>query len=263
MTAQSRSKGPRPLVGIPACYRDLAGVGFHMVAEKYILAVVEAVGAIPVIIPALAEQQDLAGLFARLDGVLVTGSQSNVEPTRYGGTPSDPGTMHDPSRDASNLPLIPAAVAAGIPLLAICRGCQELNVAYGGTLHQKLHELSGRMDHRADSQASLDVQYGPRHVIRLTESGLLRKLIGADEATVNSVHWQGVDQVGAGLAVEAVAEDGTVEALRVEGAPSFALAVQWHPEHRHAENPVSRAIFGAFAEAIRERRRGRSSAAAA
>lgn len=234
-----------------------------MVAEKYVLAVAEAVKATPVIIPALAEQQDLESLLTRLDGVLVTGSQSNVEPARYGGAPSDPGTMHDPFRDASNLLLIPAAVDAGIPLLAICRGCQELNVAYGGTLHQKLHELSGRMDHRADAGASLDAQYGPRHIVRLSEGGVLRRLIGADEAMVNSVHWQGVDRIGEGLSVEAVAEDGTIEALRVENARSLALAVQWHPEYRHAENPVSRAIFGAFADAVRQRQRGRSSDAAA
>jgi putative glutamine amidotransferase len=204
----------------------------------------------------------LEALLDRLDGILITGSQSNVEPARYGGGPSDPGTLHDPSRDASNLPLIQAAIEAGIPLLAICRGCQELNVAYGGTLHQKLHELSDRMDHRADNGAPIDVQFGPRHAVRFAEGGILRKLVGSDDAIVNSVHAQGVDRLGDGLAVEAVAEDGQVEALRVENAPSFALAVQWHPEHRHAESPVSRAIFAAFADAIYTRRDRRNSVAA-
>jgi putative glutamine amidotransferase len=224
-----------------------------MVAEKYVLAVVEAVGAVPVIIPALAELQRPEDFLGRLDGLLITGSQSNVEPARYGGRPSDPGTLHDPPRDASNLPLMPAAVKAGVPLLAICRGCQELNVAYGGTLHQKVHELPDRRDHRADNTQPIDVQFGPSHGVRFTPGGMLAKLVGAEAAIVNSVHSQGVDRVGTGLVVEAVADDGQVEALRVEAAPAFALAVQWHPEHRHAENPVSRAIFAAFAKAIRSR----------
>ena len=262
MAAQRSLQISPPLVGIPACFRDIAGTGFHMVAEKYVLAVAEAVGAIPVIIPALAERQQLDALLGRLDGMLVTGSQSNVEPSRYGGQPSDPGTLHDPSRDATNLQLIPAAIEAGIPLLAICRGCQELNVAFGGTLHQKLHELSDRIDHRAEAGAPIDVQFGPRHAVRLSEGGLLQRLVGSEVAMVNSVHAQGVDRVGRGLAVEAVAEDGQIEALRVENAPGFALAVQWHPEHRHAENPVSRAIFGAFADAIGRRRDRRGAAAA-
>lgn len=253
MAGRHPSRSSPPLVGVPACFRNIAGTGFHMVAEKYVLAVVEAVGAVPVIIPALAGRLQPRDFLERLDGLLVTGSQSNVEPKRYGGRPSDPGTLHDPSRDASNLPLLPAAVEAGIPLLAICRGCQELNVAFGGTLHQKVHELPDRMDHRADSTAPIDEQFGPRHIVRFAAGGLLHKLVGAETAIVNSVHSQGVDRVGAGLAVEATADDGQIEALRVEAAPAFALAVQWHPEHRHAENPVSRAIFAAFAEAIHRR----------
>ncbi|HLG86445.1 MAG TPA: gamma-glutamyl-gamma-aminobutyrate hydrolase family protein [Alphaproteobacteria bacterium] len=253
MAGRHSSRHSPPLVGIPACFRNIAGIGYHMVAEKYVLAVVEAVGAAPVIIPALGELQRPEDFLSRLDGLLITGSQSNVEPARYGGRPSDPGTLHDPPRDASNLPLIPAAVKAGVPLLAICRGCQELNVAYGGTLHQKVHELPDRLDHRADNTQPVDVQFGPRHSVRFTPGGLLAKLIGSESAIVNSVHAQGVDRVGAGLAVEAVAEDGQVEAIRVEDAPAFALGVQWHPEHRHAENPVSQAIFAAFADAIHRR----------
>lgn len=257
------SSAPPPLVGIPADFRDRGGTRFHMAAEKYILALVEAVGAIPVIVPALGDQQMIDALLSRLDGLLLTGSTSNVEPSRYGGVASDPGTMHDPLRDESNFAIIPAAVAAGVPLLAICRGFQEMNVAYGGTLHQKLHELPGRRDHRSDPVAPLDDQYAPVHAITLTEGGVLKRLLGTSTAMVNSVHWQGVDRLGKGLAVEALADDGTVEALRVENAPGFTLAVQWHPEHRHAENPVSRAIFGAFGEAVRRRQARAASSAAA
>ena len=253
MTGRHSSRSSPPLVGIPACFRNIAGTGFHMVAEKYVLAVVEAVGAMPVIVPALGGLQRPEDFLDRLDGLLITGSQSNVEPARYGGGPSDPGTLHDPSRDASNLPLIPTAIDAGVPLLAICRGCQELNVAYGGTLHQKVHELPDRIDHRADNTASIDVQFGPRHGVRFTPGGMLAKMIGSETGVVNSVHSQGVARLGIGLVVEAVAEDGQIEAIRVEGAPAFALGVQWHPEHRHAENPMSRAIFAAFADAIHHR----------
>lgn len=244
-----------PLVGIPADYRTLGGEAYDLAAESYILAVVEAMQALPVIVPALGDRLDIEGLLGRIDGLLVTGSQSNVAPSRYNGPEDDPGTMHDTRRDAGNLALIPAAVAAGVPMLAICRGFQEMNVAYGGSLHQKIHELPGRMDHRAVQSSDIDTIFGLRHPVRLAEKGMLHALLGAETAIVNSVHSQGVDRIGKGLSVEATAEDGTIEALRVDGAKDFALGVQWHPEHRATENPVSRAIFGAFTEAVNRRHR--------
>jgi putative glutamine amidotransferase len=243
-----------PLVGIPADFRILAGTGVHIVDDPYLRVVSGPVGAVPLILPALAEDQDWPALLASLDGLLITGSQSNVAPERYGGPAFDPGVMLDTRRDASTLPLIPAAVAAGVPLLAICRGFQEMNVAYGGSLHQKLHALPGRIDHRAKPGAPLDVAYGFAHSVHFTAGGLMRALTGNESDMVNSVHWQGVDRLGAGLEVEAVAEDGTIEAVRVADASCFALGVQWHPEHRPLENPVSRAIFAAFADALRQRR---------
>ena len=256
MTSQSR-----PIVGIPACFRDWAGARFHMIADEYIAAVLDRVGAIPLVIPAVADALDIDALLGGLDGILVTGSPSNVDPARYGGPASDPGTLHDPRRDETDLRLIPAAIRAGTPLLAICRGFQEMNVAYGGTLHQKLHELPGRLDHRAPISADPDIQYAAAHSVFLPEDGMLRSLLGTENTTVNSLHWQGVDRLGDGLVVDAVAEDGTIEAFHVAAARNFSLAVQWHPEHRPAENAVSRAIFGAFADAVHARR-NRSSAAA-
>jgi putative glutamine amidotransferase len=247
----------QPLVGIPADYRILGGVGVHTADETYIRAIVEQVGAIPVILPVLGSEFDLASRLAALDGLLLTGSGSNVHPTRYGGSPSAPGTIHDLGRDAQNLPLIHAAVAAGLPLLAICRGFQEMNVAFGGSLHQKLHEQPGRIDHRAPSGQPVDVQYDMAHPVDLPAGGVLRELLGADRAMVNSVHWQGVDRLADGLAVEAVAPDGTIEAVRVAEAAGFTLGVQWHPEHRPTENPVSRAIFAAFRAAVTKRAEGR------
>jgi putative glutamine amidotransferase len=245
-----------PIVGIPADFRVLAGTGAHIVDDPYVQAVA-GLGAIPVILPAMGPTGDYLAALAFLDGLLLTGSQSNVAPARYGGIESDPGVMHDERRDACDLALIPAAIEAGVPLLAICRGFQELNVAFGGSLHQKLHEQPGRFDHRAKPAQPTDIVFGMAHAVDFAEHGLMRRLTGGESGMVNSVHWQGVDRLGAGLEVEAVARDGTVEAVRVAGARAFALGVQWHPEHRPTENPVSRAIFAAFADAIRWRHRRR------
>jgi putative glutamine amidotransferase len=246
-----------PLVGIPADYRTLAGTAVHVVDQPYVDAIAETVGAIPIVLPALGARQDRQALLATLDGLLFTGSQSNVAPERYGGPARDPGVMQDLQRDATTLPLIIDAVEACVPLLAICRGFQELNVAYGGSLHQKLHEQPGRFDHRAKPGQPTDIVFGMAHPVKLAEGGVLRGLLDAETAMVNSVHWQGVDRLGQGLAVEALAEDGTVEAVRVADAGDFTLAVQWHPEHRPDENPVSRAIFAAFGAAVRRRRAAR------
>lgn len=226
---------------------------FHCVGEKYIKAVVEGAGAIAVLIPSLGEAMNAADLLSDFDGILLTGSPSNVEPHRYGGPASAEGTWHDPQRDATTLPLIPQVVAAGMPLLAICRGFQEMNVAFGGTLWQKLHEVEGYRNHTEDSASELDVQYGPAHTVALTPGGRLAKLAGADEMKVNSLHSQGVQKLGQDLDVEARAPDGVIEAFSVRNAKSFALAVQWHPEWKFADNRFSRALFAAFGEAARER----------
>lgn len=246
-------RNPKPLIGIPADRRLLGAHYFHCVGEKYIAAVAEGAQAIPVLIPSLGSGIDLEELLASFDGLLLTGSVSNVEPHRYGGPPSDPGTLHDPERDATTLPLIPKAVAAGLPVLAICRGFQEMNVALGGTLWQKLHEVEGYRDHRENKEASLDEQYGPTHDVLLKPGGLFRQLAGVDTLAVNSLHSQGVQKLAPGLAVEALAPDGVVEAFRVASAPSFAVGVQWHPEWKMQTNEFSRALFAAFGAAARAR----------
>ena len=243
----------KPLIGIPADRRLLGLHHFHCVGEKYIAAIAEAAGAIPVLIPSLGAGLDLEHLLNRLDGILLTGSPSNVEPHRYAGPPSDPGTWHDPERDATTLAMIPHAIAAGMPVFAICRGFQEMNVAFGGSLWQKVHEVEGRMDHREDTEAPLEIQYGPAHSIALEPGGVLRDLAGRATVDVNSLHSQGVDRLGEGLAIEARAPDGQIEAFRVRGARTFALAVQWHPEWRVMSNDFSRAMFAAFGAAARER----------
>ncbi len=226
---------------------------FHMVGEKYARAVLDAAQAAPLLIPSLADELGFDELLQRLDGLLFTGSPSNVEPHRYEGPPSAPGTLHDPARDATTLPLIRKAVRAGVPVFGICRGFQEMNVAFGGTLHQKLHEVPGHLDHRDDGSQPLEVQYGPAHDVTLEPGGVLRSLSAGDRIRVNSLHTQGIDRLGDELAVEARAPDGVIEAFRVRAAQHFALAVQWHPEWQVMANPFSRALFAAFGQASRER----------
>jgi putative glutamine amidotransferase len=243
----------RPLIGIPADRRMVGAHPFHMVGEKYARAVIDAAGAAPVLIPSLAEELGFDELLERLDGLLFTGSPSNVEPRHYEGPPSAPGTIHDPARDATTLPLIRKAVQAGVPVFGICRGFQELNVAFGGTLHQKLHEVPGHLDHRDDETLPLEAQYGPAHDVTLEPGGLLRSLADSDRIAVNSLHSQGIDRLGPPLAVEARAPDGVIEAFRVRAAASFAIAVQWHPEWKVMANPFSRALFAAFGQAAAER----------
>ncbi|MBS0400754.1 MAG: gamma-glutamyl-gamma-aminobutyrate hydrolase family protein [Proteobacteria bacterium] len=242
----------KPLIAIPADRRLVGKHHFHMVGEKYIRAVAEGADAVPVLIPAFGMDTGLQDLLDQFDGILLTGSPSNVEPHRYGGPASAPGTLHDPDRDATTLSLIPLAVAAGIPVLAICRGFQEMNVAYGGTLWQRVHEIEGHLDHREDESQPLDRQYGPAHEVLLEPGGVLRNISGGEKLTVNSLHSQGVDRLGQGLMVEARAPDGLVEAFSDPAAPGFALGVQWHPEWQFEKNAFSRALFGALGKASRQ-----------
>ncbi|HEX4152021.1 MAG TPA: gamma-glutamyl-gamma-aminobutyrate hydrolase family protein [Steroidobacteraceae bacterium] len=244
-----------PVIGIPADRRLCGKQHFHMVGEKYIDAIAVGAHALPMLVPSLDPTLDLEQLVEACDGILFTGSPSNVDPRHYGGPASAPGTLHDPSRDATTLPLIPKAIAAGLPVLAVCRGFQEMNVAYGGTLHQRLHEV-GFSDHREDETQPLDVQYGPAHEVLLEPGGLLRDIAGQDRLEVNSLHWQGVDALGRGLAVEARAPDGVIEAFRVADSQGFALGLQWHPEWQFEKNPFSSALFAAFGEAARRRAAG-------
>ena len=247
-----------PTIGLPADRRIIDPHPFHIVGEKYITAVRNGSGGVPFLIPALGDSVSPERILERLDGLLMTGSPSNVEPRHYAGARSKPGTMHDPARDATSLPLLEQALAGGVPLLCVCRGFQELNVVLGGSLHQEVHKIPGYAMHKEDPDAALEVQYGPAHDITLTEGGLLRQLAGAGRVSVNSLHAQGVDRLAAGVTVEAVADDGLVEGFRVDNAPGFALAVQWHPEWQFEKNEFSTAIFQAFGKACAERAAQRS-----
>ncbi len=242
----------KPLVGIPADRKLLGNHYFHCVGEKYLKALIDGADVVPVIIPSLGVGTQLDALIARLDGILLPGSPSHVEPHHYGGEPSPPGTPHDPERDATTLPLIRNIVDAGMPLLAICRGFQEMNVAYGGALWPKLHEVPGFNDHREDENMELDVQYGPSHPVTLSKHGVLHRIANTDQIMVNSLHWQGVRTLAPSLNAEAIAPDGVIEAFSVKDAKSFAVGVQWHPEWKMLSNDFSRALFAAFGKAAHE-----------
>lgn len=243
----------RPIVGVPACIKEMDGLPFHAVGDKYLRAVAEAAEAIPLVIPAFGDEYDIPDLLSRLDGLLFTGSPSNVHPSLYGHDATEEHAPHDPARDATTLPLIRAALDEGVPLFAICRGHQELNVALGGTLTPAVHLLDGRLDHRRPKDPDLDVQYGAHQKARLAPDGRLIDLLGRPEIMVNSLHRQAIQDLAPRLAVEATAEDGTIEAVWVKDAKDFALGVQWHPEYKALENPDSAKLFKAFGDRARAR----------
>lgn len=229
------------VVGIPACTKLIGNYIQHATPARYGAALMAAANAVPVLIP--PEGEAMLGLLDRLDGIMFNGSPSNVAPMRYGADFDATPDFHDPERDATTLPLIRAALARGMPVLCICRGLQELNVALGGTLYQEVHKVPGRMDHRA-GEGTREQLFAIKHKVQL--SGMLAEISGAAEIAVNSLHGQGIDQLAPGLVVEALAPDGTIEAVRVEGAGSFAIAVQWHPEWEVMHFADRKKLFNAF-----------------
>ncbi|MCR0983517.1 gamma-glutamyl-gamma-aminobutyrate hydrolase family protein [Roseomonas populi] len=249
----------RPLIGISCCVKPFGPTGMpnHAASDHYVRVILGPVGGMPVLLPAAGESVSRE-LLSRLDGLLLTGSRSNVCPVYYDGPQHVEGTPEDEARDATTLPLIRAAVAAGVPLLAICRGFQELNVALGGSLDQRIQDLEGRMDHSTPSDQSIArVRTGKAHPVRVAPgSGLARLWAGLDydasTVPVNSLHNQGVARPAPRLRAEAWAPDGTIEAASIEGAPGFALGVQWHPEYDWERDPLSRRIFERFGEAAEE-----------
>jgi putative glutamine amidotransferase len=239
----------RPIVLVPACVNQIGAHPYHTAQLKYVAAVAEGASCAPLIVPALGAATDIEALLAVADGVMLTGSPSNVHAGLYGEALLDPSLPLDPARDATMLPLIRAAIGRGIPLLAICRGFQDVNVALGGTLHQAVHQVAGMADHREQKSHTLEQQYAPSHRIVLEAGGRMAQILGVSEIMVNSLHGQGINRLAPSLAVEARADDGLVEAYRVADATGFTLAVQWHPEWRFSDNPDSMKLFTAFSEA--------------
>ncbi|HSV78886.1 MAG TPA: gamma-glutamyl-gamma-aminobutyrate hydrolase family protein [Ramlibacter sp.] len=244
----------KPLVWLPACHRhlDLSDPGGYTVLADRYAAAVTALGLQPVLFP-MAEAEDVPWLLPLVDGVLLTGSPSNVEATHFGAT-ALPTDLLDPRRDKLTMRLVREALSHQVPLFGVCRGLQEINVALGGSLHQTLHEQAGMMDHREPESEDLAVQFAERHEVLLEPGSQFAEWAGSNRAFVNSLHGQGIKRLGEGLLAEAHAPDGLVEGVRVMGAPAFAYGVQWHPEWRHEQHPFYERTLQAFAQACRTHR---------
>ena len=252
-----KSGARRAVVGVPCDYRMIGEHPFHAVGEKYIAAVENGANALPFLIPVLPEPLSPDEILSRIDGLLFTGSPSNVAPRHYSGAAARAGVLHDEARDATTLPLLKEAIARGVPTLCLCRGFQELNVVLGGTLHQHIEEVPGLLDHRADDSKPLEARYGPAHDISITPNGMFARMakdtgLASLTVKVNSLHHQGIDRLAPGLVAEAVAPDSTIEAVSLKNAKGFLFATQFHPEWRFAENPLSAAIFRAFGRALED-----------
>lgn len=241
----------RPIIVIPCCSKNIAGLTFDVVGRKYSTAVAEVAECQPLLMPLGKSMADIGAVLDIADGILLPGSLSNVEPLHYGDEPPlDPATV-DRDRDALTLPLIRTAVERKLPLFAICRGFQEFNVALGGTLHQAVHAVDGHHDHREPADEDYEIKFGPKHKVRL--DGELKIWIGKDQLVVNSLHWQGIKALAKPLVAEAFAEDGLVEAIRAPEGNAFSLGVQWHPEWQPHTNSVSVTLFRRFGDAARSR----------
>lgn len=241
----------QPLVAVSTDVRQFDNYTWHAAPQQYLEAAIAAAGVFPVLVPSFGDRLDLDTLLDRVDGVMMTGSKSNVDPRLYGEEATEANGPYDPARDATTLPLIRRAVERGIPLLAICRGIQEMNVALGGSLATEIQEREGVWDHRAPVSDDQDQRFAIRQPVRIKEGSCLAGVFGAGEIQVNSVHRQAVERLGARLQVEAVAEDGTVEAVSVREARAFAVGVQWHPEYWVKSDSASQKIFRAFGDAVR------------
>tara|TARA_R110002020_G_scaffold84230_2_gene208788 strand:+ start:378 stop:1142 length:765 start_codon:yes stop_codon:yes gene_type:complete len=241
------------LVAIPADIRSFDGYTWHAAPDQYIMAAVNGSNVLPLIVPALTDGTDVDMVLDRVDGVLISGSRTNVHPSHYGEEETESHGPFDPARDRLSMALIRRAIARGIPLLAICRGIQELNVALGGSLATEIQDLPGRMDHRKPETEDRNAAFAIRHAIHVKEGSCLASIVGGGEVQVNSLHRQAISKLAPRLAVEAVAEDGTVEAVSVIDAPGFAIGVQWHPEYWVGSDAISDKIFHAFGNAVRSR----------
>lgn len=241
----------KPLIAVTCDTRELDGALWHVAQQQYVTAAANGAGVTPLLVPALGASMDLDHVLDAVHGVLATGSKSNVFPELYGGDPSPANGPYDEARDATSLPLISKALERGIPVLAICRGMQELNVVLGGTLQTEIQELPGALDHRMPEAETRDERFALRQTVAVTPGGCLAGIAGAGPLQVNSLHRQGVGRLASGLRVDAEAEDGVIEAVSADDSGAFLLGVQWHPEYWAKTDPTSAAIFQAFGDAVR------------
>ncbi|MFD1199243.1 gamma-glutamyl-gamma-aminobutyrate hydrolase family protein [Brucella gallinifaecis] len=247
---------PRPLIAVPTDLKPFENYIWHAAPEQYLSAAIDVAGVTPLLVPSFGSKMDIETILAGVNGLLVTGSKSNVNPELYGVEPNENFEPYDNARDATSLPLIRAAIEKGVPVLAICRGLQELNVALGGTLATEIQELEGRIDHRAPETASQEERFALQHSVKIAPDSCLAGILKSESVKVNSVHRQAIDKLAPQLEIEAVADDGTIEAVSVKNAAGkntkgFVVGVQWHPEYWAQSDMPSRKIFEAFGEAVR------------
>lgn len=242
----------KPVVLMSMGAQERKGHDYQVMTKKYMSPLVEFAGCVPLLVPTCFGTEDLEQYLSMVDGVYVTGAGSNIDPALYGQANLTPDKAQDQDRDLFDLPLIRAALAMGLPLFGICRGMQELNVALGGDIHQKLYTIEGINDHREDGDAPPVEQYADAHHVRLVPNTWLAQLLGQTEIPVNSLHGQGIKTLGQGLQPLAHAEDGVIEAIYLPQAEQFTLGVQWHPEWQAAQNPYSIRLFQAFGAACRK-----------
>lgn len=250
----------QPLVAVTSDVKEMTGYRWHAVIEQYLRAVHEGSNVLPVIVPSFGTYIDLDALLEKVDGVLVTGSRSNVYPEIYGGEASEKNGPYDRDRDATTLPLIRKALDSGTPLLAICRGIQELNVALGGTLETEIQELDGIWDHRSPEGDDNDQRFGIRQKVHVKPGSCIASILGDGDISVNSLHRQAIGRLAAPLVPEAFAPDGTIEAVSVANSKAFAVGVQWHPEYWFKTDTPSRKIFEAFGKAVHAHANGENPA---
>ena len=242
----------KPLIGVISDVQQIGPHLFHTAGDKYLRALTLGADVIPVIIPAVLDDHDIDQWLARLDGIFLTGAYSMIDPAHYDESKIDKPYDYDAARDDSAFQIVRAVIRSNVPLLGVCRGLQDINVALGGSLHQAIQDVPGKQDHRENKADSIEQQYAPRHSVQLSDQGGLQKIYHAETIQVNSLHSQGINRLAEGLAVEATSPDGLIEAVRIE-AMSFGYAVQWHPEWQVTENPTQKQLFEAFGEACRAR----------
>jgi putative glutamine amidotransferase len=245
----------RPVVGVVCCTRTLGSEQAQAVINRYVVGALRYADAAALLVPALPDLMSAREVAPRLDGVLLTGSPSNVEPARYGQAgAADAEGPFDPARDAMTAGLVEAMLELSKPVFGVCRGLQELNVAFGGTLRRDMGRSLDLIRHHAPADTSFDDMFEHSHPVALIHGGVLNRAYGREALAVNSVHFQGVDRLAPGLSVEATAPDGVIEAVSAEvnGAP--VLAVQWHPEWRPEANPDSQTFFRLLGRALRGER---------
>jgi putative glutamine amidotransferase len=252
----------KPVVGVIASTHQLEGrFATQQVGERNLSAIAEVSGALPIIFAGAPEITDIGALLDVVDGILLTGARANVHPTRFGVEPHPAHEPYDERRDAVALTLTRACVERGVPVFGVCRGFQEMAVAFGCALHPEIRDLPGRMNHRAprldngEVHPDPEVVFADRHEVKLIPDGAFARLLGRDSIRVNSLHGQGICQSADRVVLEGIAEDGTVEAIRIADAPNFALGVQWHAEYDPQSNPINRTLFQAFGAALVESRR--------